>query len=199
MSFRTPAARSLQHLPSNQRAALLLFEVLGFSAAEIAAMMRTSTTSVNSALARARKIVARDVPPRTQQQRLRDVGDDRIRKVVTAFSAALENGDADALVALLAEDVTWSMPPLPHWYQGIEAVMDHAVRVPLTGCGSWQNVPTSANAQPALACYLWNGDAGTYLAWSLNVLTLSDERITAITSFLDPGCFEQFGLPPSRS
>jgi hypothetical protein len=87
---------ALQHLPGNQRAALLLFEVLGFSAAEIAAMMATSTTSVNSALARARKIVAERVPSPTQQQTLRQIGDARLREIVTRYATALERGDAEA-------------------------------------------------------------------------------------------------------
>ncbi len=87
---------ALQHLPGNQRAALLLFEVLGFSAAEIADMMDTSTASVNSALQRARAVVAEKIPPRTQQQTLRELDDARLREIVTGFSAALERGDADA-------------------------------------------------------------------------------------------------------
>ena len=119
---------ALQHLPGNQRAALLLFEVLGFSAAEIAATMNTSTASVNSALQRARRIVAERVPSATQQQTLRKLGDARLREIVAGYSAALERGDADALVALLTEDVTWSMPPLPHWYHGLAGVTDFAVR-----------------------------------------------------------------------
>ncbi|WP_202918864.1 sigma-70 family RNA polymerase sigma factor [Saccharothrix deserti] len=188
---------ALQHLPGNQRAALLLFEVLGFSAAEIAAMMNTSTTSVNSALARARRIVAEKVPSRTQQQTLRRIGDARTRQVVADFSAAMERGDADALVALLTEDVTWSMPPLPHWYHGIEAVTDFAVRVPLTSCPPWRHVATSANGQPAVAAYLWNEEAGAFLAWSIDVLTLRDELISEITAFVGPEHFPAFDLPPS--
>jgi RNA polymerase sigma-70 factor (ECF subfamily) len=85
-----------QHLPGNQRAALLLFEVLGFSVAEIAEMMATSTTSVNSALARARRVVAERVPPVTQQQTLRTIGDTRIRQIVSGYVTAFEHGDADA-------------------------------------------------------------------------------------------------------
>ncbi|HLJ98615.1 MAG TPA: sigma factor-like helix-turn-helix DNA-binding protein, partial [Streptosporangiaceae bacterium] len=129
---------ALQHLPANQRAALLLFEVLGFSAAEIAAMMDTTAASVNSALARARKIIARKIPSPTQQQTLRQLGDARVREIVSAYAAALERGDVDALVALLTADVTWSMPSLPHWYRGIDAVTDFAVRVPITRCPSWR-------------------------------------------------------------
>jgi RNA polymerase sigma-70 factor (ECF subfamily) len=188
---------ALQHLPGNQRAVLLLFEVLGFSAAEIATTMHTSTASVNSALQRARKIVADKVPSRTQQQTLREIDDARLREIVARFSAALERGDADALVALLTEDVTWSMPPLAHWYHGFEAVTDFAVRVPLTGCGSWRHLPTSANGQPAVGCYLWNDDAGAHLAWSINVLTLRGEQIAEITSFIGRDHFAPFGLPDS--
>ncbi|MGH3487622.1 MAG: sigma-70 family RNA polymerase sigma factor [Actinopolymorphaceae bacterium] len=188
---------ALQHLPGNQRAALLLFEVLGFSAAEIATMMDTSTTSVNSALARARRIVAEKVPAATQQQTLRQIDDARVREIVASYSAALEQGDADALVALLTEDVTWSMPPLPHWYRGIAAVTDFAVRVPLTGCGSWRHIPTSANAQPAVGSYLWNDEAGAHVSFAIDVLTLRGERVAEITAFIGPEHFEAFGLPAS--
>jgi RNA polymerase sigma-70 factor, ECF subfamily len=186
---------ALQHLPGNQRAALLLFEVLGFSAAEIATTMNTSTTSVNSALARARKIIAERVSSPAQQQALRKIGDARVREIVTEYSTALERGDADALVALFTEDVTWSMPPLPHWYHGITAVTDFAVQLPLARCGSWRHLPTSANGQPAVACYLRNGDSDVHAAWSINVLTLRDDRIAEITSFLDTDNFALFGLP----
>jgi RNA polymerase sigma-70 factor (ECF subfamily) len=188
---------ALQHLPGNQRAALLLFEVLGFSAAEIATMMDTSTTSVNSALARARKIIAQKVPSPTQQQTLREIDDARVREVVAGYSAALERGDADALIALLTEDVTWSMPPLAHWYHGLEAVTDFALQVPLTSCGSWRHLPTSANGQPAVGCYLWNDDAGAHLAWSITVLTLRGEHVAEITTFIGPDLFTPFGLPTS--
>jgi RNA polymerase sigma-70 factor (ECF subfamily) len=101
---------ALQHLPGDQRAALLLFEVLGFAAAEIASIMATSTASVNSALQRARAIVAAKVPAQTQQQTLRTIGDARLREIVTGFATALERGDADALLALLTEDVPFGLP-----------------------------------------------------------------------------------------
>lgn len=188
---------ALQHLPGNQRAALVLFEVLGFSVAEIADTMRTTTTSVNSALARARKVVAAKVPSRTQQQTLRKLDDSKLRDVVDGYASALERGDADALVALLTEDVTWSMPPLPHWYDGLEAVTDFAVRVPLTRCGSWRHVPVTANGQLALGCYLRRDDEDVFSAWSINVFTLDGDRISVITSFIGVEHFEAFGLPTS--
>ncbi|MEV4379313.1 sigma-70 family RNA polymerase sigma factor [Streptosporangium sp. NPDC049644] len=188
---------ALQHLPGNQRAALLLFEVLGFSAAEIATTMDTSVASVNSALQRARRIVAEKVPSRSQQRTLRKVGDARLREIVAGYSSALESGDADTLVALLTEDVTWSMPPLTHWYHGLAAVTDFAVRVPLTDCPGWRNLPISANGQPTVASYLWHEDLGGYLPWALNVLTLRGDRVCEITSFIGPDHFVPFGLPAS--
>jgi RNA polymerase sigma-70 factor, ECF subfamily len=185
-----------QHLPGNQRAALLLFEVLGFSAAEIAEMMETSTTSVNSALARARRLVAQRVPKLTQQQALRNLDDTRLHEVVTGFTSAMERGDADALVALLTEDVTWSMPPLPGWYQGLESVTDFARQVPLGSCGTWKSLPLTANGQPAAALYLRPGDTGPFEPWAVTVLTLGeDDRIAEVTSFIGAEHFAVFGLP----
>lgn len=186
---------ALQHLPGNQRAALLLFDVLGFSAAEIAEVMDTTTASVNSALARARKVVERRIPSRSQQRALRTIGDARVREIVTRYTAAFERGDATALVSLLTEDVTWTMPPMPHWYHGLDAVSDFALRVPLTTCGSWRHLPTTANGQPAVASYLRRDGSGAHLAWSVDVLTLNGERIGQITSFVDPEHFAVFGLP----
>jgi RNA polymerase sigma-70 factor (ECF subfamily) len=188
---------ALQHLPGNQRAALLLFEVLDFSAAEIAEMMDTSVASVNSALQRARRIVTDKVPDVSQQQNLRDLGDARVRDIVKQYSTALEQGDADSLIALLTEDVTWSMPPLRHWYDGIAAVTDFAVGIPLTRCPSWQHIPTQANGQLAIACYLGASADSDHLPWSVELLTLRAGKIAAVTSFIDPAVFPLFGLPPA--
>jgi len=184
-----------QHLPGNQRAALLLFDVLGFTAAEIATMMDTSTTSVNSALARARRIVADRLPAQSQLRTLRTVDDARLRELVTGFATALDRGDPDALIALLTKDVTWSMPPLPAWYHGIDAVRDFAVAVPMTRCPSWRYRTTSANGQPAVAFYLGADADARHDAWSITVLTLRDDRIADITSFIDPAHFAPLGLP----
>ncbi|WP_116113851.1 sigma-70 family RNA polymerase sigma factor [Amycolatopsis ruanii] len=175
---------ALQHLPGNQRAALVLFEVLGFSAAEIASMMNTSAASVNSALQRARRIMpAREPVP----------DDARVRALASDYAGALERGDADALVALLTEDVTWSMPPMPHWYHGIDAVMSFARRYPLASCGSWRHRIVSANGLPAVASYLSREAA--FESWSINVLTPRDGRIAEVTSFVAREHFAAFGLP----
>ena len=184
-----------QHLPGNQRAALLLFDVLGYPAADIAAMMDTSTTSVNSALARARRVLAEKLPARTQQETLRTIGDSGARKLAAGFAGALARGDVEALIELLTEDVTWSMPPLPHWYEGIDAVTDFAVQVPITRCPSWRYQLTSANGQVAIAFYLGVDPARPHDAFAIAVLDLRDDRIAEITSFLDPDLFRLFDLP----
>jgi RNA polymerase sigma-70 factor (ECF subfamily) len=188
---------ALQHLPGNQRAALVLVDVLGFSAAEVAAIMATSAASVSSALARARRTVAERIPPRSQQQVLRAVDDARVRQVVAGFAGALESGDVDGLVALLTADVTWSMPPLTHWYRGVAAVTEFAVTVPMTLCPSWRWLPTGANGQPAVAFYVGTDPRGPHEAWSITILALRDERIAEITSFLGAEPFAAFGLPPA--
>jgi RNA polymerase sigma-70 factor (ECF subfamily) len=186
---------ALQHLGGNQRAALLLFDVLGFTVAEIASMMDTSTTSVNSALARARRVVAAKVPAISQQRTLSHLDDAQLRRVVDGYATALQNRDVNVLVALLTEDVTWSMPPQPHWYRGLPAVLDFATSLPLTNCGLWRTLNTTANGQPAVACYLSRDGEDRYPAWAINVLTLREGQIAEITSFIGPEHFTRLGLP----
>ena len=175
--------------------------MLGYAAAEIASMMETSTASVNSALQRARRLVAERVPPVSQQRTLARLDDAGLRAIVEGYARALERRDARALVALLTEDVTWSMPPLPGWYRGRDDVMAFARAVPLGDCGSWRAVPASANGQPAVALYLdgratrVDGEPSAHRAWSFTVLTLRDAGIVSLTSFLGPEVFRAHGLP----
>jgi len=185
---------ALQHLPANQRAALLLFEVLAFSAAEIASMMDTSTTSVNSALARARRVVAAKVPAPSQRQTHARLGDTAVARIAAGYAAALADGDADGLVALLTADVTWSMPPMPLWYQGVDAVLDFCRLVPFV-CGSWRHRIVGANGQPAVACYLRRDGETAHTAWAINVLTLRGDRISDVTAFLGVEHFTRLDLP----
>lgn len=186
---------ALQHLPGNQRAALLLFDVLGFPAAEIATMMRTTTASVNSTLQRARATVARRVPEPSQQVTVSRLGDRQLRAIVQRFTTALELRDTDALISLVTEDVTWAMPPMPHWYAGLAAVGDFAAQVPMGNCGSWRTLPTSVNAQPAVACYLRPEGVASHGAWAITVLALRETRVSGITSFLGFEHFTALGLP----
>jgi RNA polymerase sigma-70 factor (ECF subfamily) len=188
---------ALQHLPGNQRAALVLFDVLGFSADEIADIMATTRASVNSALQRARALVRDKVGDPAQQKTLRALGDARLNDIVGRYATALERGDAEGLVALLTRDVTWSMPPLPHWYSGLGAVTDFLLDQPLTF--SWRHRFTAANAQPAVVGYRWSDDDGAFLAFVVDVLTLREDRIAEVTAFLGPEHVARCGMPPELS
>ncbi|WHT22990.1 RNA polymerase subunit sigma-70 [Crossiella sp. CA-258035] len=182
---------ALQHLPGNQRAALVLAEVLGFSSAEIAEIMKTSATSVSSAIARARRTLEAKLPGSSPPS----TDDGRLRQLATGFADALINGDPDALLALLCADVTWTMPPLPHWYRGREAVVDFAVEVPMTRCPSWRYLLTTANGLPAVAFYLGEHPEASHQPWSITAFTARHGLIATITSFIGAGHFPPFGLP----
>ena len=183
---------ALQHLPANQRAALILREVLGFSAREVAETLETTTASVNSALQRARKLVDERLPEQSQQQTLRSLGDERLGEIVAGYMEALEQGDVGAMVTMLTEDATWSMPPMPQWYRGHKAIRSFLAAGPFQV--RWRHQVTRANGQLAVGCYAWDEEAGSYLAQVLDVLTLRDDQICAITAFIDRGVFERFGL-----
>ena len=174
---------SLQHLPPNQRAALILREVLGFSAREAAEMLDTTTASINSALQRARKTVDERLPEQSQQATRRELGDDGVREVVDAYVDAWDRGDIDAVVGMLTEDATFSMPPLRSWYGGPDLPGFLAVG-PLSGEWRWRHLRTVANGQPALAFYAWDDAEQTHLPFALNVLTVRERRISDVTAFV---------------
>jgi RNA polymerase sigma-70 factor (ECF subfamily) len=187
-SIRLAFVAALQHLPPRQRASLLLSEVLGWSAAEIADCLETSVASVNSALQRARATLAsRNVPAPSE---LTGEQWDVVNRYVDAF----EQYDVDALVGLLRDDVTMSMPPYTLWLQGRESI-----RGWLFGRGSVcrdsKLVPVQASASPAFGHYHRTAD-GVYQAWALIVLELDGNRISAWNAFLDTETlFPLFALP----
>src|ERR1700744_6337289 len=127
---------ALQNLSPVQRASLILREVLGFSAAEVAQLLDTSTASVNSALQRARKAV--DSGAETQQEVIRDMGDDAIADLVQRWADAWEAADVDTIVAMLADDARFSMPPWPEWYRGHDAIRAFLVDGPLQSRGRFR-------------------------------------------------------------
>jgi RNA polymerase sigma-70 factor (TIGR02960 family) len=179
---------ALQHLPPNQRAVLILREVLDFSAAEVAEVLDTSVASVNSALQRARATVASRVPARDD---VTAATAEQEQRALAAFVDAFERRDVDALVSLLAEDVRFTMPPLPAWFDGIAAVGGFfAHRVFAT---PWRAIEVRANGQPALACY--QESDGVFRLSALDVLTFSAGEITWIASFLDPVMLSRLGVP----
>jgi RNA polymerase sigma-70 factor, ECF subfamily len=182
---------ALQHLPANQRAALILREVLGFSAREVAELLETSVPSVNSALQRARRAVDDRLPERSQQSTLRTLGDARLRDLVARYVEAWERGDVDAVVSMLADDATFSMPPNREWYRGPEAIREFLPKGPLSIRRRF--VPVAANGQPAFATY--REEDGRMVANAIHVLTLRGGRIIDMTAFLDPSLFAAFGAP----
>ena len=132
---------ALQHLPPNQRAVLILREVLGFSAKEVAETVDTTVASVNSALQRARAAVDERVGERSQQQTLRSLGDNGIKDLVTRYVDAWEHNDVEAFAAMLTEDATFAMPPLSSWYRGREAIAAWAAAWPMSGAWRWRTCP----------------------------------------------------------
>jgi RNA polymerase sigma-70 factor (ECF subfamily) len=186
---------ALQHLPARQRAVLILRDVLGFSGQEAAEALETTPASVYSALQRAHKTVEERLPAHSQQATLRTVGDPELRAVVDGYVQAWERNDVDEIVALLAEEATFAMPPMPSWYDGREAVAEFLRSWPLAGDARWRLVPTRANGQLAFGHYVWDPDTERFLPHGINVLTLRGDRIAGITAFLEPEAVERFGLP----
>ncbi|GAA2300444.1 sigma-70 family RNA polymerase sigma factor [Glycomyces scopariae] len=179
---------ALQHLPARQRSALILREVLAFSAAEVADLLDTTTASVNSALQRARSTL--DSRPFTDAGRARPLDEDD-RELVGRFAAAFERADVPALVRLLSDDVRFTMPPLPAWFEGRDDVAGFLTqRVFAT---AWRVRPLSCNGQPAIACYQEN--EGRFPLSALLVPGVHRGRIRWLASFIDADFLARLGLP----
>jgi RNA polymerase sigma-70 factor (ECF subfamily) len=174
---------AVQFLPATQRAVLILREVLGFSAREVAEALDTSVASVNSALQRARKTVEDKMPAESQQATLRALGNDKVERIVERYMEALGNADVDAVVGMLAEDAAWSMPPAATWYRG-ERLPDFLRVGPLSGAWRWRHLPAHVNGQAAVGVYSWDEATGTHLPFALDVLTLEGDRIKEVTAFI---------------
>jgi RNA polymerase sigma-70 factor (ECF subfamily) len=183
----------LQHLPPQQRAVLVLRDVLGFRAAEVAEMLNTTEASVNSLLRRARAAFETRLPA-AGRERAPLPSSKRLQEVLGRFADAVEAGDIDGMVALLTDDAWLSMPPEPHEYQG-PAAIGVFLRGREVSRGRMRLVPTRANGQPAFGCYLSSPQTEVARAYALFVLELEGDRISAITWFADSSVFPQFGLP----
>jgi RNA polymerase sigma-70 factor (ECF subfamily) len=185
---------ALQRLPPRQRAVLLLRDVLGWEAAACAELMSQSVPAVNSALQRARETLARDQPPRRAP-----TDDDALRALLQRYLQAWEAADVKGLVAILSEDAVLSMPPLPAWYRGAQAIGDAlaAMVLPRSAAGAFRLVAAQASGAHAFAMYEKDVASGRFLARSVHVLEVDGGQVAAITAFLEPGPFERFGLPPA--
>jgi RNA polymerase sigma-70 factor (ECF subfamily) len=198
---------ALQHLPARQRAALILTEVLGFSAKEVAGWLESSVASVNSALQRARKAVDDRLPEQSQQATLRMLGDDELRAIVEGYMEAWERGDVNTVAGMLAEDAILTMPPMATWYRGRDAV--EVFLSEFAFAQAWQGerfapgkrqvrlVPTRASGQVAFGAYRWDEDGGRYVPYTLQVLTLRGRAIVEVTGFVTADVFRHFDLPES--
>jgi RNA polymerase sigma-70 factor, ECF subfamily len=188
-SIRLAFVAALQHLPPRQRAALILTEVLGWSAAEVAECLETSAAAINSALQRARAtLVSRNVTPSG------DLLSDEESTLLEQYVDAFHRYDVDGLVALLRDDATLSMPPFTLWLQGPDAIRAWLLGRG-AGCRGSRLVATRACGSPAFAQYRADPEGG-HKPWSLTVLELSGGRISHWNSFLDTDTlFPRFGLP----
>ncbi len=183
----------LQHLPPQQRAVLVLRDVLGFPSAEVAETLDTSEASVNSLLRRARAAFESRLP--TSGRDRAPVPNSKLeRDLVGRFAEAIQAGDTDAVVALLTDDAWLTMPPEPYEYQG-QSLIGEFLRDRTIRRGRPLLVPTRANGQPAFGCYFPSPQTEIARPYALLVLTLEGDRISAITWFGDSSVFPHFGLP----
>jgi RNA polymerase sigma-70 factor, ECF subfamily len=187
---------SIQLLPARQRAVLILRDVLGFSAREVAALLETTTAGVNSALQRAHATLER----RRAEGKLRPTGppasDDVERSLLRRYMEAWEAVDIPGLVSLLRDDAVMTMPPFPVLFRGRSEIGHFFSTVPAGGAlDQIRVVATRANRQPAAAGYMLDPETGRYHGYGIMVLTVEGEEIAEITGFGDPTLFPLFGLP----
>lgn len=190
-SVRLAFVAALQQLPPRQRAVLILREVLRWRAQEVAELLDTTVVSVNSALQRARATLAeRDVDAAGDPAPLDREQEELLGRYVDAF----ERFDIDELVTLLRDDATMSMPPYPLWLRGPDAMRTWLLGNG-SGCRGSRVVPLQANGRPAFAQWRPGERDGTYDAWAIHVLEVSDGKIAGIDFFVDPELFPLFGVP----
>jgi RNA polymerase sigma-70 factor (ECF subfamily) len=184
---------ALQHLPATQRAVLILRDVLGLSAEESALALQASVAAVTSALQRARAAVERGAPATSQQQTRRALGEQAHQRLVERLIDAWRRADVDSVVALLTDDAIFTMPPLPAWYSGREAIRTFMVEKVFQN--RWRFTSSRISGQPTVVAYLWSEDRAAFELSVLNVLTFRGDRISAISAFLDGALLTRFGLP----
>lgn len=188
-TIRLAFVSALQHLPARQRAALVLCDVLRWSAVDAAELLDTSTASVNSALQRARSTLA-EAPAPGPTTPLSDAQ----QRLLERYTDAFERYDLDALAALLHEDVIQTMPPYAMWLRGAGDVLTWYGGAGI-GCAGSRLLPGQANGCPAFAQYRID-PAGGHSPWALQVIELRGDRIEAIHAFLDTAeSFDRFGFP----
>lgn len=190
---------AIQLLPPKQRAALILCDVLDWSAKEAASLLDSSVASVNSALQRARVAVQEAIPARKEASATARAASDEERVVLQRYIDAFDRADVSAVAELLREDARAVMLPYPMWYDGRATIM--TVLSPAFDkaspdfVGHFRVLATSANKQPAVAAYLRAPGGTEYKAFGIDVLRIENGKVVEIAAFLDPDLFPAFGLP----
>jgi RNA polymerase sigma-70 factor (ECF subfamily) len=188
---------AIQHLPPRQRAALILRDVLGWSAKDTASLLEASVASVNSALQRARATLQDHLPEQRTEWARSSGPSEEERELLRRYVDAHERADADALAELLREDARLTMPPHPTWYAGRDAIVTATQQGFDPAFGLLRSLVAGANRQPAVAHYLRAPEDSEHRPLALDVLRIEDRRIAEITSFVSPWLFPAFGLPPT--
>lgn len=191
-SVRLALIASLQHLSPRQRAVLVMREVLQWKASEVAEVLATTTTAVNSLLQRARERLDEIAPDLDDVEPIESA---QLQKLLTNYVECFETYDIDRLVTLFTSDAVWEMPPFVGWYQGAETI-GSLIRnnCPANGAGDMRMVPTSANGQPAYGLYML-GEDGVHRAFQLHVLDVDARGVGHVACFFDLSLFDRFGLP----
>jgi RNA polymerase sigma-70 factor (ECF subfamily) len=187
---------AIQHLPPRQRAVLILRDVLGWSATDTAALLEASVASVNSALQRARATLRERLPGRRADWARSPEQSEEERELLRRYVDAHERADADALAELLLEDARLTMPPHPTWYDGREAILIATRQGFDPAFGHIRTLVTGANGQPAAAHYLRAPGEAEHRPLAIDVLRVEGGSVAEISSFVFPGLFVAFGLPP---
>jgi RNA polymerase sigma-70 factor (ECF subfamily) len=186
--LRLAFVATLQLLPARQRVALILREVLDWSAGEIAELLETSPAGANSLLQRARATLSK-----VSEHDFAEPDQATARALLDGYANAFENADIDALLEVLTQDAVWEMPPYSAWFTGRERIVEF-LRSKVSPPGQELMLPVEANHQPALASYLRRDD-GKYEAHSLHVLTLSPTGISRVVAFIHTTMLPKFGRP----
>lgn len=186
---------ALHLLPPRQRAALILCDVLDWQASEAATFLDTTVAAIKSALHRARTTLSTHIH-HTDVSSDR-ISDDMLQAQLLSYMRAWETADIDALISLLRNDASFSMPPIPSWYQGKETIRELVSMTVFSGdaYGRWHLAPTGANRQPAFGLYRYSQSDGFYVAYGIQVLTVDMGLIADIITFRVPNLFHHFNLP----
>jgi RNA polymerase sigma-70 factor (ECF subfamily) len=190
-SMRLALIAALQYLPGRQRAVLILRDVLGWPAAEVAGLLGTTTVAVNSSLQRAREQLRKAAPVPEELSEPDEAAD---RALLDRYAAAFEQADVAALTGLLTRDATFEMPPIVTWFAGRDNITRFLAARVLTEPARFRLIPVAANGQPAFAAYQ-RDESGRYQAHGIQVLTLAGGRIRGVVAFNDPALLACFGLP----